>query len=259
MKLENVTPKEQRLNIVVKSNDLIQKSRFSLSAQQQKIILFIISQIEAYDEDFKLYEFKIADFCKLCGIEAQGDMYRLLKSQIEEITKKSLWIELEDGRETIVRWIEKPYISKRSGTIQIRLDKDMKPYLLQLKEKFTEYELIYTLNFKSKYSIRLYEYLKSIHYDELKNYTQVIETEKLKKIMDNNFNDFKNFHIKALKVAQQEINAYSDINFSYELVKDKKTVTHIALTISPKNPVERMKITANNEKMLNKEIKEDEE
>ena len=37
----------------------------------------------------------------------------------------------------------------------------MKPYLLRLKENFTKYELIYTLHFKSKYSIRLYELLYS--------------------------------------------------------------------------------------------------
>ena len=35
-------PRERK---VTKANELIQKSRFSLSAQQQKIVLFLISQI----------------------------------------------------------------------------------------------------------------------------------------------------------------------------------------------------------------------
>ena len=70
-----------RYNTVIKSNKLIQQSRFSLTTQQQKIILFIISQIMPYDEDFKLYEFKVTEFCKLCGIAAQGDMYALLRAQ----------------------------------------------------------------------------------------------------------------------------------------------------------------------------------
>ena len=43
---------------VNKSNDLIQRSRFNLSLQEQKIILYLISQITPYDHDFKLYEFK---------------------------------------------------------------------------------------------------------------------------------------------------------------------------------------------------------
>ncbi|MDY4786917.1 MAG: RepB family plasmid replication initiator protein, partial [Bacteroidaceae bacterium] len=50
---------EIRHPTVVKANDLIQKSRFSLSVQQQKIVLYLISQISQFDTDFKLYEFSI--------------------------------------------------------------------------------------------------------------------------------------------------------------------------------------------------------
>ena len=46
-----------RHKTVVKANDLIQKSRFSLSVQQQKIVLYLISQITQFDTEFKLYDF----------------------------------------------------------------------------------------------------------------------------------------------------------------------------------------------------------
>ena len=55
---------------------------------------------------------------------------------------KSVWIKLDEDEETLLRWIEKPYVNKKSGTIKIRLDEDMKPFLLQLKENFTQYELL---------------------------------------------------------------------------------------------------------------------
>ena len=60
---------EIRNRTVVKANDLIQRSRFNLSLQQQKIVLYLISQITPYDEEFKLYEFSITEFCKVCGID----------------------------------------------------------------------------------------------------------------------------------------------------------------------------------------------
>lgn len=243
-------PKEERNNIVVKSNQLIQHARFSLSTQQQKIVLYIISQIEPYDEDFKLYQFRITDFCAVCGIEPKGDIYALIKSQIKTISDKSLWIENENGVETLVRWIEKPYIDKRSGTIQIKLDEDMKPYLLQLKEKFTEYELIYTLNFKSKYSIRLYEYLKSIHYNTLKQYKTQIPIDKFQKILDSNYTVFKDFHSRVLKPAYKEINQYSDINFEYEIITKGRKAVDIKLMIESKETLERTQTALKNEKML---------
>ena len=242
----------QRYNTVIKSNDLIQKSRFSLSTQQQKIVLFIISQIEPFDNDFNLFEFKITEFCNVCGIEPQGNMYNLLKKAIKDISDKSLWITLDNGKETIVRWIEKPTIDKKSGTIQIKLDNDMKPYLLQLKEKFTKYELIYTLNFKSKYSIRLYEYLKSIHYKELEEYKHTIEINKFQTLLDSKYDNFKDFHTRVLKAAHKEINLYSDLIFDYDFKKDGRKITDIVLKIKPKDAAERFFLTKENEKELEK-------
>ena len=249
---EQYTPEDNRRNIVVKSNRLIQQARFSLSTQQQKIVLYIISQIQPYDEEFKLYEFKITDFCCVCGIIPKGDIYATLKKQIKEISDKSIWIETENGTNTLVRWIEKPYIDTRSGTIKIKLDEDMKPYLLQLKEKFTEYELIYTLNFKSKYSIRLYEYLKSIHYNTLKQYSTVIDIDKFQLLLDSNYTNFKDFHTRVLKPAQKEINLYSDIKFNYELIIEGRRTTKIKITIESKESLERLEAGAENERLLNR-------
>ena len=45
---------------VIKSNDLIQRSRFDLSLQEQKIILYLISQITPYDEEFQLISVRSA-------------------------------------------------------------------------------------------------------------------------------------------------------------------------------------------------------
>jgi plasmid replication initiation protein len=245
---------EQRHNTVVKANALIQKSRFSLSTQQQKIVLFLISQIEPQDEDFNLYEFKIADFCRVCGIDPQGDNYTALKNQIKAISDKSLWIELENGEETLLRWIERPYISKRNGTIKIKIDREMKPYLLQLKERFTEYELIYTLNFKSKYSIRLYEYLKSIHYRKLKPYERTMDIEKFQKLLDSNYTEFKDFHTRVLKPAQKEINTYSDIIFDYEIIKEGRKAVAISFTVKTKDTIDRIKVSCQNNRILDKNI-----
>ena len=239
-----------RYNTVTKANTLIQNSRFSLTAQQQKIVLYIISQIEHYDEELKLYSFEITDFCKLCGIEPKGANYNFLKNAVKEIADKSIWIKLDNGKETLLRWIEKPYIDENSGTIQIKLDEDMKPYLLQLKERFTQYELIYTLNFKSKYSIRLYEFLKSIHYKPLKPYIQIIEIDKFMMLLDSTYKEFKDFHKRVLIPAQKEINQYSDIVFNYELITKGRKTTDIKIKIETKEITDRLHVTFKNELLL---------
>lgn len=243
---------ELRNKTVTKANDLIQKSRFNLSLQQQKIVLYLISQITPYDEDFKLYKFSIAEFCRVCGIDDNnGQTYRELKTAIKEIADKSLWVSIDEKRETLLRWIEKPYIDASSGTIQLRLDNDMKPFLLQLKENFTSYELLWTLHFKSKYTIRLYELVKSIHFHELECYQRRYSVEELKRLLDGEvYKEYRDFKRRALVPAVQEINQYSDKSISFEEIRRGRKVLGIEFSISSKDSLEAVKIRSDIEKEM---------
>lgn len=229
---------------VIKANQLIQKSRFSLSLLQQKVVLYLIAQINPFDKDFIQCEFDIKEFCRVCGIDdLSGKNYADLKQAIKDIADKSLWITLPDGRETLIRWIEKPYIDKNRGVIRVKLDEDMKPYLLQLKDNFTRYELIYTLHFRSKYTIRMYELVKSIHYHDLEDYTRTFELDELRTLLDaEKYNTYQGFKVKVLERAINEINQYSDKELSYTPIKKGKSVVAIKLKISSKDSIEALKI-----------------
>ena len=237
---------ELRNKTVIKANDLIQKSRFNMSLQQQKIILFLISQVSPFDEDFKEYEFSIQEFCRVCGITiSSGKNYQDVKRCIKDIADKSVWVNVNGDEETLLRWIEKPYINNKNGLVRIRLDEDMKPYLLQLKENFTRYELIYTLYFKSKYTIRLYELIKSIHYSELEEYHRTLSLDELRKALGGEtYTEYRDFKRRVLDVAVNEINAHSDKQVSYTPIKKGRNVVAIEFCIQTKSILERLQIRA---------------
>lgn len=241
-----------RSQLVTKANELIQKSRFNLTLQQQKIILYLISQISPFDEDFKLYEFSIAEFCRVCGIDAaSGKNYDDLKTAIKEIADKSLWIQTPKGEYTLIRWIEKPYLNTKSGIIKIRLDNDMRPYLLQLKANFTCYELIWTLHFKSKYTIRLYELVKSIHFHELENYERQYPVDELKRILGGEgYKEYRDFKRRVLKPSVDEINAYSDKTVEFTEIRQGKKVAMVQFTVSTKDSMDRLRIRSDIEKEM---------
>lgn len=243
---------EARNKTVTKANELIQKSRFSLSLQQQKIVLYLISQISPYDDDFKTYEFSIQEFCRVCGIdENNGKNYQDLKDAIKEIRDKSIWVTLADGRETTLAWIERPFIDRGSGIIQIQLDSYMKPFLLHLKENFTSYELIWTLHFRSKYTIRLYELIKSIHFHELDQYERIFPLEELKKLLGaETYKTYQTFKERALNRAVKEINEYSDKSLSYEVIKSGRAVSKIKFIVSSKDSLEAARIRSDVEREL---------
>ena len=237
---------QARSALVVKSNDLIQRSRFSLTTQQQKIVLFLISKIQPDDTEFKRYQFSISDFCRVCGLDqSNGKYYVELRKAIKDLHDKSIWITLPDGRETLISWINKAYIEENNGVIEIRLDEDLRPYLLDLKRNYTQYELIYTLHFRSKYTIRLYELIQSIHFNTLEEYRRVYSLEELRGLLDaEGYKDYKNFKARVLLPAVKEINQYSDKILDFEERKRGKAVKAIGFTVKPKSTEEVIQIQA---------------
>jgi len=250
---------EQRHRTIIKANALIQKSRYSLSLLQNKIVNYLISQISTYDEDFRFVDFSIPDFCRLCGMdETSGKNYKNLKTAIKGIADKSVWVELEDGTETILRWIEKPYINKNSGIIRIKLDEDMKPYLLQQKKNYTAREALWTYSFEYKYTERLYQYVCSIHYHKAEVYVSTITLDELRVRLDaENYTTYQALKSRVLIPAVNEINEMTDKYVKLSPIKKGRAVEAIQLSVMTKTPEEQELARLRVDEKLKKEAKKD--
>ncbi len=213
---------KQRYSLVVKSNDLIRKNRFSLSITEQKIVLYLISKIKPTDTDLFEYDFDIKEFCEVCGIYYRPNLSQL-KIIIKHLRDKSMWITLPDKSETLVAWIEKPFIYPDKGKVKVRLDRDMIPYLLQMKENFTKYELIAVLALKSKFSLRLYELLKSYEYIGKVEISVSNLREML--MLENEYPKMADFKRYVIDKSLDEINRFTDIDIEYMPIKEGRTIT----------------------------------
>ena len=245
---------EIRHETVTKGNELIQKGQFDLSLQQQKIILFLIAQISPKDEDFKIHEFSISEFCRACGIAYNGRSLHELGEALLRMRREVVLIKRgrdEDGEGLseddedieILGWIDYARSVRKAGIIKVRINEEMKPYLLQLKQRFTTYELIWTLNFRSKYTIRLYEYVKSVHYHKDELYIKDCPVDELKRIMGaGKYKTYKDFKKWALAPAVEEINQFSDVGLKFEELRQGRRGEEIGLIITPKEPQEDIRL-----------------
>jgi len=103
---------ESRNYKVVKANDLIQKSRFNLKVQEQKILLYLISKIKPDDMELKEHTFQIQDFCMVCGLyEDSGANYNYIKQTLKDLRDKSIWVTLDDDSEMTLAWIDMVYLN----------------------------------------------------------------------------------------------------------------------------------------------------
>ena len=125
----------------------------------------------------------------------------------------------------------------------------MKPYLLQLKKNFTTYELIFTLRFRSKYSIRLYELISSIHYHTLESYTRKYTIDELRQLMGaTTYKTWQTFKTRALIPAVNEINQFSNKNLEYKVIKQGRSIIGLELQISDKGTMEAIRLRGEIEK-----------
>jgi plasmid replication initiation protein len=218
--------------LVKKSNKIINYKISEMTAIEKKIILILISQIKVDDE--KLERYKIP----LSGIIKSGGSSRKIYSQAVDIAKniitRSVFIPSIDrkGKETfeVFQWLS--YIKYEDGCFLARVNEDMKPFLLNLKEKFTRYNLDYALKMKSFYSIRIYEILsqfkntgwRQMKVKELRNLLDIEEKH-------SRYNDFKRY---VLERSIKEINKLTDLNIDYEEIKTSRRVTSIKFLIESK-------------------------
>ncbi|MBW9150370.1 replication initiation protein [Clostridium sp. CM028] len=216
--------------IVTKSNNLI-NCNYNLSLQEQKIILTLASMVQPQDDNFKPYVFKIKDFMKLLGIDNKAKY-----TEIPKITKELMQkvFEIKKGNKvTQLAWLSSAEYEKGTGVVELEFSPKLKPYMLGLKEFYTSYKLGNVLSLKSKYSIRLYEILKSNAYRKCIE----IEIEELKNMVGSKekaYNIYNNFKNRILIKAQNELTEKTDINFRYEEIKTGRKVTSLKFYIKQK-------------------------
>ena len=228
-----------REQYVVKANDLIQRTRYNLTTQQQKIVLFAISKIKPTDTVDTEYEFSIEEICNACGLNTDngGYYYASIKNDIKRLTERQ-WCVMPDGNETTVSWIGDATIIPGSGTVRVSFHKRMSPFLFELRERYTQYKLVNVLAFKGKYTIRLYEILRSHITQRMidaERESQVsLTVEELREIlMVESYPRWADFDRFIIKKAVEEINLCADdIHIEYEPIKVKKNVSSVLFFIT---------------------------
>lgn len=240
----------ERRYYVAKSNDLIRKTRYSLTAQQQKIILYAISKIRPQDPPSTQYEFSIEDMCKVCGLEIDtgGTYYKRIKEDLQKLTVRQ-WVKLPDKREMTVSWLGDAMIIPLMGTVTITFNPNMAPYLFDLRERYTQYRLENVLVFSSTYAIRLYELLRSYTtQDLLDNFTEretTIRVQDLRDLMNiDGYPRWADFHRYVIKKGVDEINTKSDdLHIEYSLNRQGRNIDSITFKINSARALQALTAT----------------
>ncbi len=213
-------------NLVTKSNLLIE-ANYRLGLVEQKIILCVASNIQPNDSDFKTYTFPIKEFHKLIGLKG-SPKYTELRKITKELMRKVFEVRV-NNKVVQVAWLSYVSYNEQEGTIDVRFDPFLRPFLLELKKNFTSYRLENVVKLKSSYAIRLYELLKQ--YEKIRE--RMFTLDDLRNILgaDDIYPAYGNFKQRILVPAQNELKDKTDIQFDIAEYKTGRKVDRVKFII----------------------------
>lgn len=194
--------------LVVKHNSLINsKSDYLYTTNQLKLICHLISHIKPNETEFEAKSVSLRD---LGFVGVNNYNYTRFKNEFVNLLKMPFQLPDKKGW---MNWFS--YLSYDNGVIEYRFDPMLIPYLLDLKDNFTTYQLKNVLLLQSAYNIKLYELLtqykvighRNIELDELREYLNIPSSYQNKDV------------IKLIQKLQKELEEKTDIHFTFEVVK----------------------------------------
>ncbi|HFD0829353.1 TPA: RepB family plasmid replication initiator protein [Enterococcus faecium] len=150
----------------------------------------------------------------------------------------------------VISPLEKTSWNDYEDMVSFKFTESILPYLIELKENFTQYLLSDIAQLNSKYSIILYKWL-SMHYNQYDYYSakggrreeQVeayrhpsISMQELRAMTntEKELERFFDFEKRILKVAEREINQFTTLTMSYEKIKKGRSIDSIVFHITKK-------------------------
>lgn len=212
----------------VKMHNKLAEARYSMNVSEQKLFIFAIKNINQDNDEFTESTFSISDFAKYADLDIKY-LYKEIETMTDNIMKTLIYIRHKENSD---KWVKYNLTSKceyNNGKITFRFNNDMKPLLLKLHEHYF-LQAPEVLSFKSWYSIRIYDLLKS---KAFKNDEFIISIKDLKTILyiENKYSRFNNFKTRVLDVAIKEINEKSDIYVEYEKIYKGRLVVQLKFII----------------------------
>lgn len=209
------------------SNQLLLAAH-DLSTVEQRIILCTLSRSRAKNviKSDEYYEIDLELYKKFCDVDSTC-FYTNIRTGLKSIRQKTFTI--KDGIDIKVGcWITNTWFEGKTGKIYLMFNKEIIPYISELKENFTRIYAKDALPLISKYTYRLYTLIETRRFKGLKGkYT--IETLELIDMwqVPESKKEFKFFKRDILEAAVKEFNAQKLGILTVNYIKNGRKVEKI--------------------------------
>ena len=223
------------LPLVVQHNALV-NARFNMSALEMRFFLSLLSRIGRDDDSFAVCEVPVRE---ICSSSASNAIYHEVREMVRSIGTRALFIEglspdgkrMKDPDVLTLPLMGRAHYRRKTGMVEASFNENIRPYLLELRDNFTKAQLSQLLKLKSPVSHRIYWLLRE--YAAFgKRIIGLAELRNVLGLTTEYQNRFDHFRERVLDRAQAEL-AQTDLPFTYEVIKQGRTITEIRFLFEP--------------------------
>lgn len=233
----------------VRQANALAKSGQELDLIEKRLLLVAMSRITKGDTELLTHRISVTELAPFFG----GDPWRAAQKAARGLLKRVVYIKGEEGGftafqwTTLARYVPAGRSEDGSSYLEIRLNEELAPYLLELKERFNVIPLLELLPMASVNSQRLYEVLWHDSFKAQKQFLtydleqlrfqlglKISREVKGKEVWVEKYSSWRDFQ-KVLKRAQADFMTHGSLAFDYEGIAQGRTTTQVRFRISRKH------------------------
>lgn len=220
---------------VVKANRMV-KAKTSFTKLEHRIVASLIAQIERGQESFETQRVSLRAIMERAGVEST-EIFRKAKEICDRLVEKGIGISTYDEEKgriyTAYTLFRKCRYIEQEGVIEAQFEEEMRPFLLQLKNRFTMYSLNFFLQLPSRHSMRIYELLKMR--EDLGAMRISVEEFRETLGLENSYEYFTDLKRHVIEKARKQISEYTDIEFTYKVEREGRSAERLRFFVRKNN------------------------
>lgn len=218
----------------------VTRSAHGLSLPEKRFIAAALAKTDSTDTrglmDLQMQTVKLSamEYAETFGVTLDA-AYQQLQSGAEALQQPKVIVERPTSRgisREVRAWVITGKYAKGEGTVEVRWHPDLVPYLFGLRAEFTTYKLKHAAAFRSIYSWRLFECLKS--WQGAGRYSPTIE--EFQDVMEASPTyraNFKALRERIIEPAIRELREKNGLIVHWTPVKSGRKVTSLRFEFEP--------------------------
>lgn len=221
---------------VVQSNDFIEAG-YRMDLVTKRMMLCLLAKVDSRKPLPKIIHLDAKEYASITKMD-ENTAYRDMKKGAKQLIRTI--ITTYDGNNKIG---EECVLADRlkyfdnEGRIECSFSQWAAPYIHYLSKKFTQFALDEAMQFKSFYTIRIYELLMQFKSTGRRN-IKMVDLRTILQLGENQYKKFADLRKRIIEPAVSEINSKSSYKIDWKPKKEGRKINSLNFTMIEKNQME---------------------